>query len=261
MFKKSVIAASLALVSATAFAAPAPAPAKPPVAVEAPQVVVFKNVNIFNGTENKLYKNHTVIVTGNKITAIQAGDAEAPADAKIIDGEGRTLMPALIDAHMHLTLPKGLLGTNDMRWTEIAIHGQKFAEMYLDMGFGTVRDVGGADGSWTNMEQTGYLEEVPRIYASGAPIAPIGSHADVGLQSRRLTDSPQNLEILNIMTNANGAEDIKEQARYQYRQGAQFTKIFQSGGVSSKFDPWQYTSYLDDELRAAVAVQILMVLT
>ncbi|GAM60875.1 prolidase [Vibrio ishigakensis] len=107
MFKKSVIAASLALVSATAFAAPAPAPAKAPVAVEAPQVVVFKNVNIFNGTENKLYKNHSVIVTGNKITAIQSGDVKVPADAEIIDGEGRTLMPALIDAHMHLALPEG----------------------------------------------------------------------------------------------------------------------------------------------------------
>ncbi|OEF09374.1 hypothetical protein A1QI_14380 [Vibrio genomosp. F10 str. 9ZB36] len=152
---------------------------------------------------------------------------------------------------MHLTIPKGLLGTDDMRWTEIAIHVQEFAEMYLDMGFGTVRDVGGADGSWTDMERDGRLKEVPRIYAAGAPI---GSHADVGLQSRRLTDSPQNLEILNIMSNANGVDEIKMQARYNYRQGAQSTKVFQSGGVSSKFDPWQYNSYLDDEMKAAVAI-------
>lgn len=254
MFKKTMIAASLALVTATSFAGAIPAPEAAPVAVEAPQVVVFKNVNIFNGTENKLYENHSVVVTGNKITSISEGNAEVPANAKVIDGEGRTLMPALIDAHMHLTIPKGLLGTDDMRWTEIAVHGQEFAEMYLDMGFGTVRDVGGADGSWTAMEQDGRLKEVPRIYASGAPIAPIGSHSDVGLQSRRLTDSPQNLEILNIMTSANGVDDIKAQARYQYRQGGQFTKIFQSGGVSSKFDPWQYNSYLDDEMKAAVAI-------
>ncbi|MDK9739039.1 amidohydrolase family protein [Vibrio sp. D404a] len=254
MFKKTLIAASLAMTAAYSIAAPAPAVETEPTAIEAPQTVVFKNVNVFNGTENKLYNNHSVIVNGNKITAITKGDADIPTDAKVIDGEGRTLMPALIDAHMHLTIPKGLLGTDDMRWTEIAIHGQEFAEMYLDMGFGTVRDVGGADGSWTDMERDGRLKEVPRIYASGAPIAPIGSHADVGLQSRRLTDSPQNLEILNIMTNANGVDEIKKQARYQYRQGGQFTKVFQSGGVSSKFDPWQYNSYLDDEMKAAVAI-------
>ncbi|MFM2642328.1 amidohydrolase family protein [Vibrio chagasii] len=254
MFKKTLIAASLAMTAAYSIAAPAPVQETAPVAAEAPQVVVFKNVNVFNGTENKLYKNHSVVVTDNKITAITKGEADIPADAQVIDGEGRTLMPALIDAHMHLTIPKGLLGTDDMRWTEIAIHGQEFAEMYLDMGFGTIRDVGGADGSWTDMERDGRLKEVPRIYASGAPIAPIGSHADVGLQSRRLTDSPQNLEILNIMSNANGVEEIKEQARYNYRQGAQFTKVFQSGGVSSKFDPWQYNSYLDDEMKAAVAI-------
>ncbi|MGR5258522.1 amidohydrolase family protein [Vibrio astriarenae] len=254
MFKKTLIAVSLAMTTAYTVAAPTPVQETSPTAVEAPQVVVFKNVNVFNGTEDKLYNNHSVVVTGNKITAITKGDVDIPADAEVIDGEGRTLMPALIDAHMHLTIPKGLLGTDDMRWTEIAIHGQEFAEMYLDMGFGTIRDVGGADGSWTDMERDGRLKEVPRIYASGAPIAPIGSHADVGLQSRRLTDSPQNLEILNIMTNANGVDDIKMQARYQYRQGAQFTKVFQSGGVSSKFDPWQYNSYLDEEMEAAVAI-------
>ena len=202
MFKKTLIAASLAMTATYSFAAPAPVPATAPTADEAPQVVVFKNVNVFNGTENKLYDNHSVVVTGNKITAITKGNADIPTDAEVIDGEGRTLMPALIDAHMHLTLPKGLLGTNDMRWSEIAIHGQEFAEMYLDMGFGTIRDVGGADGAWTDMERDGRLKEVPRIYASGAPVAPIGSHADVGLQSRRLTDSPQNLELLNIMSNA-----------------------------------------------------------
>ncbi|PSW10746.1 Xaa-Pro dipeptidase [Photobacterium sanctipauli] len=253
MFKKTLIAVSVTMATSIAFAAPV-INNDSTHSQESPseQVVVFNNVNVFNGTDDKLYQDHTVVVTGNKITAVTQGEVDIPANAKVIDGEGRTLMPAMVEAHMHLTLPKGLLGTDDMRWSEIAVHAQEFAEMYLDLGFGTIRDVGGADGSWTDMERSGQLAQVPRIYASGAPIAPIGSHADVGLQSRRLTDSPQNLELLNIMSNINGVDEIKKQARYNYRQGGQFTKVFQSGGVSSKFDPWQYVSFTDEELQAAV---------
>lgn len=87
MFKKTLIAASLAMTATYSFAAPAPVPATAPTAVEAPQVVVFKNVNVFNGTENKLYDNHSVVVTGNKITAITKGNADIPTDAEVIDAK------------------------------------------------------------------------------------------------------------------------------------------------------------------------------
>jgi N-acyl-D-aspartate/D-glutamate deacylase len=69
-----------------------------------PPQVLFKNVNIFNGTEDKLYENHQVLVEGNIIKAISAGEIEARDGATIIDGNGRTLMPGLIDSHVHLNL-------------------------------------------------------------------------------------------------------------------------------------------------------------
>lgn len=131
-------------------------------------------------------------------------------------------MPGLVESHMHLALPKDLLGTNDMRWSEIAVHAQGFGEMHINKGFSTIRDVGGAEGSWTDMERDGRLNAFPRTFVSGAPIAPVGGHSDVGLQSRRLTDSPQNLEILNIMSTPAGVDAIHEQGRYNFRQGAQF---------------------------------------
>ncbi|WP_038889319.1 amidohydrolase family protein [Vibrio campbellii] len=254
MLKKTLIATSLAVVASSLMAAPVVTTTQTETVAEQPQVTVFTNVNIFNGTDNKLFKNQSVVVTGNKITAITEGNPDVPSDAKVIDGEGRTLMPGLVESHMHLALPKGLLGTNDMRWSEIAVHAQGFGEMYLNMGFSTIRDVGGAEGSWTDMERDGRLNAFPRTFVSGAPIAPIGGHSDVGLQSRRLTDSPQNLEILNIMSTPAGVDAIHEQGRYNFRQGAQFLKVFQSGGVSSKFDPWQYQSLLDSELKAAVDI-------
>ncbi|WP_258102478.1 amidohydrolase family protein [Vibrio campbellii] len=141
MLKKTLIATSLAFVAGSLMAAPVVTTSQTETVVEQPQVTVFNNVNIFNGTDNKLYKNYSVVVTGNKITAITDGHADVPSDTKVIDGEGRTLMPGLVESHMHLALPKGLLGTNDMRRSEIAVHAQGFGEMYLNMGFSTIRDV------------------------------------------------------------------------------------------------------------------------
>ena len=66
-------------------------------AKQAPNQVLFKNVNVFNGTDNKLYKNHSVLVEGNIIKAISA--SEIKTNATVIDGGGRTLMPGLIDMH------------------------------------------------------------------------------------------------------------------------------------------------------------------
>ncbi|GAM60876.1 prolidase [Vibrio ishigakensis] len=128
------------------------------------------------------------------------------------------------------------------------------AEMYLDMGFGTIRDVGGTDGSWTEMEKEGFLKEVPRIYTSGAPIAPVGGHSDTGAATRTLFDGPTHMEKLGIMSITNGEKEVQAQARQNFRSRAQFVKIFSSGGVSSKFDPWQYQSLTDAEVRAAVEI-------
>ena len=137
-FPKSLIALSIAMASSLAIAAPTPSEKElnnPSSAAQQESITVFHNVNIFDGTQDKLHQGYSVAVTGNKITAIEKGNLTAPEQAKVIDGEGRTLMPALVESHMHLALPKGLLGTDDMRWNEIAIHAQAFAEMYLDLGF------------------------------------------------------------------------------------------------------------------------------
>lgn len=65
---------------------------------------VFKNVDIFNGTENKLYENHHVLVEGNKIKTISAKEISVGADATVIDGTGKTLTPGFIENHAHLML-------------------------------------------------------------------------------------------------------------------------------------------------------------
>ena len=73
---------------------------------------LFTNVDIFNGTENKLYENHHVLVEDNLIKQISASPIEA-GEAVVIDGEGKTLMPGLIEGHGHLLLNGGNLSDHE----------------------------------------------------------------------------------------------------------------------------------------------------
>jgi imidazolonepropionase-like amidohydrolase len=63
-----------------------------------PKVILFTNVNVFDGVNEKLIRNANVVVSGNKITAVST-EPLAVAGGRVIDGGGRTLMPGLIDAH------------------------------------------------------------------------------------------------------------------------------------------------------------------
>jgi imidazolonepropionase-like amidohydrolase len=115
-----------------------------------PPQTLFKNVNIFNGTEDKLYENHQVLVEGNIIKAISAGEIEARDGATVIDGNGRTLMPGLIDSHVHLNLT-GLFFSFDQaefaRWDAVGAMAAANARDYLMDGYTTVRDAcGQGDG-------------------------------------------------------------------------------------------------------------------
>jgi len=112
----------------------------------APKQILFKNVNIFNGHYTKLAMGQDVLVEGNLIKKIGKG-LKAGGRATVIKGGGRTLMPGLIDNHVHLMLNgKSLLDIEaNMTWEDLAIGGVAMAELYLKEGFTTVRDMGGAN--------------------------------------------------------------------------------------------------------------------
>ncbi|MCP4874367.1 MAG: amidohydrolase family protein, partial [Gammaproteobacteria bacterium] len=145
---------------------------------ELPQTL-FTNVNIFNGTENKLYENHQVLVEGNLIRAISESAIETREGATVIDGGGRTLMPGFIEAHAHLMLPGPTLPAMEANstWEDLAIHGTKMAEMYLMQGFTTVRDAGGANAGLRRAIDAGTIIG-PRYYPSAAFLSTRGGHAD-----------------------------------------------------------------------------------
>ncbi|MDH3685854.1 MAG: amidohydrolase family protein, partial [Myxococcales bacterium] len=105
--------------------------------------ILFQNVNVFDGRSQALAQGVDVLVTGNLIEAVGAG-LESRPDATVIDGGGRTLMPGLIDNHVHLALTgSNLSAIESMSWGQLALGTVPSAQMYLMEGFTTVRDAGG----------------------------------------------------------------------------------------------------------------------
>ena len=219
-----------------------------------PPQVLFKNVNIFNGTEDRLYENHQVLVEANLIKAISAGEIQADSGATVIDGGGRTLTPGFVEAHAHFMLmgPSVPAMEATKTWEDFGIHATKMAEMYLMQGFTTVRDAGGANGGIRRAIDSGLIVG-PRHYASGAFIGTRGGHADFANFTSPPGDST-NVGRLNISQQVNGPDDVLKFARNNFRMGATQIKFMQSGGIISAFDPFTLLAGSEAELEAAVQV-------
>ncbi|MEZ9710033.1 amidohydrolase family protein [Vibrio breoganii] len=215
---------------------------------------VFKNVDIFNGTENKLYENHHVLVEGNKIKAISAKEIKVNEGATVIDGTGKTLTPGFIENHAHLMLMGPSLPAMEAgsTWEDFAIHGTRMAEMYLMQGFTTVRDAGGANGGLRRAIDAGQVVG-PRYYPSGAFLSTRGGHADFANYTAPVGES-SNMSRLNMAQEVDSVAEVKKYARNNFRMGATQLKYMQSGGVVSAFDPWQLLAGSPEELAAAVGV-------
>jgi imidazolonepropionase-like amidohydrolase len=216
--------------------------------------ILFTNVNVFDGFSDKLKENMSVLVEGNVIKEVAKGDIDAGPNATVIDGGGRTLMPGLIDNHVHLMLNgKGLTDIEvNQTWEDIAIGGVAMAEMYLMEGFTTVRDMGGANAGLTRAIDAGLITG-PRVYPSGAFIGGRGGHADFANFSS-LPGGQTNMERLNISKSSDGPDAVTVTARNNFRQGASQIKIMQTGGVASLFDPWQLNGMTEAEIAAAVEI-------
>jgi len=223
-----------------------------------PAQILFTNVNVFNGTENKLHEAMNVLVETNLIKRITADKPEINELASVIDGAGRTLMPGLIEGHGHLQMNGTSLADieNNRSIEELAIRSAAKAKAALMSGFTTWRDMGGMGAGLRKSIDAGIVEG-PRIYPSGAFIGPTGSHADF----RNFTTPNETVYGANssgsrtgMTFTADSVDMIKVGARQNFMQGATQIKIMSSGGVASAFDPWQLDAYSEEEIRAAVEI-------
>ena len=220
-----------------------------------PNQVLFKNVNVFNGTDNKIYKNHSVLVEGNIIKAISASEIKTNANATVIDGAGRTLLPGLIDMHTHLStfLPLAYAKSSLHPYAHGALASLRAEEILMN-GYTTVRDAGGAANYLRKIIDEG-LTPGPRIYPTEQWITTTSGHGDF----RGLNDEHPSLhgnhnfysEYVSII--ADGPDETTRAVRSAFRNGATQIKLFASGGVTSEFDPL-HSGPNAEEIRAAVKV-------
>ena len=215
-----------------------------------PTQTLFTNVNVFDGVNEQLIENASVLVEGNMITAVSAKPLAA-ANAVIIDGGGRTLMPGLIDSHVHLNMYKDgtLVDLQNSTWEEIGARAAAMAKEMLAMGFTTVRDMCGAHGGLKEVVDSGLLEG-PRIYLAGACLGQTGGHGDWGIAGQRKGES--NLERLETTRLVDGRAEMLAGGRRNFSLGAHYLKIMVSGGVTSTKDPIYQSGFSDDEISAAV---------
>ncbi len=246
MYKRRILI--LALVLGGFLAIPAWAQKAEPVSK-----VLITNVRIFDGKSDKLAAGMSVLVEGNKIAKI-AKSIAAPQGATVIDGGGRTLMPGLIDAHVHLywNVPLALMFTAPQDYLYALT--LKEGEATLMRGYTTVRDISGSVFGVKRAFDEG-LYPGPRIYASGPGIGMSAGHADFRTNTTppRILGGPPwtETEFSGMAVIADGVPEVLGAARLSMRKGAHFLKMYTSGAVSGLYDPLDISEFSFEEIKAA----------
>ncbi|MDP6810336.1 MAG: amidohydrolase family protein [Pseudomonadales bacterium] len=211
---------------------------------------LFENANIFDGVNEELLPGHHVLVEGERIVEVSATPIRS-ADAVNIDCSGKTLMPGLIDAHVHVyiadldgTLPRAPA-------TYYAQYAGKFLSFILDCGFTTVRDIAGGDHGLAMAIRKGFLT-APRFYYGGLALSQTGGHGDMRAPSDATSLCACGAEFPYLSIIADGVDECTRRVREELRKGAHHIKIMGSGGVMSPSDPIDRCQYSDAEINAIV---------
>ena len=215
--------------------------------------LLFKNARIFDGTNAECPEGMYLRVADGSIQEVSPKPIADKA-ARVIDVAGRTLMPGLIDAHMHAYC-------SDVSMHKVEAMGEPYRTAHavrmlghaLDCGFTTVRDIGGGDYSLAKAIADG-LVRAPRFFYAGRALSMTGGHGDFRpLEQKSHHHELCSCGIVNWACRvADGVDACIAAARDELRQGAHCIKIMGSGGVASPTDPIWMNQYREDEIRAIV---------
>jgi len=211
---------------------------------------VFENANVFDGLDPEIKGPMSVLVDGNEIKEISSQPIKANV-AERIDCRGKTLMPGMIDNHIHIYLESLKFNPPEPPITYRAQYAQKFLRHILSCGFTAVRDVAGGDHGMAMALRDGFLEG-PRFYYGGLCLTQTGGHGDMRPMSQ-VTDYYSCGAERNVLAiHADGVDECIKATREELRKGASHIKIMGSGGVMSPNDPLERCQYSEAEIRAIV---------
>lgn len=213
--------------------------------------LLLNDATLIDGVGRDPRPHTSVLVEDGRIARIgAAGSIAAPDGVRGIDCGGRTLMPGLTDAHVHLGAVAA--GANPAPESHVS-YVMKVAEnirIALDEGFTTVRDAGNLDPAYALAVEMGQMPG-PRILPAGSFLSQTGGHGDF----RYRFDDHAIESIPGLVAHTeicDGVDAVRAAARRQIRRGATQVKLMASGGVMSPNDPLESLQFTVEEMAAAV---------
>lgn len=199
----------------------------------------------------KLLENYSVVIQGDSISSVEPGYLETSNTTDIvIDLKNKTVMPGLIDMHVHVeheSNPKAYIEEFKLNEADIALESVVYVKKTLMAGFTTVRDLGGSgvNTAIRNAINKGKIEG-PRIYSAGKSIATTGGHADPtnGWKKDIMGDPGPEQGV------ANGADECRKAVRQRYKNGVDCIKITATGGVLSVAKSSSNPQFTIEEIQA-----------
>lgn len=209
------------------------------------KVKVVKNAYLVDGLGKKPIKDMTIIIKGNTIEEV-GKTLDTPSGAEVIDAAGKTVMPGLIDAHVHICSNGDANVMSALSYTPglVQLFGAHNAAKTLDAGYTTIRDMGAPSGFALSLKKAIEMGVArgPRIVAPGRIIGMTGGHADFYL--------PSGVTYTEMSLISDGPTETRKSTRINLREGADFIKICTSGGVMSPSDPVDTPQFTVDEIKA-----------
>ncbi|MCW5770694.1 MAG: amidohydrolase family protein [Rhodospirillaceae bacterium] len=210
---------------------------------------LLRNAAILDGSQPHLRPGCDVFVEGGQIREVSVRPITSSA-ATSIDLAGRTLMPGLIDCHVHTVASLVNLGANAALPNAIAtLQAVPILEGMLRRGFTTVRDAGGADFALAQAVEMG-LVRGPRLFVAGRALSQTGGHGDFRGRFDEREPCACSRRAGNLARVVDGIDAVRKAVREEIKAGAHQIKIMASGGIASPTDPIHFLGYSRDEIAA-----------
>lgn len=208
---------------------------------------LLKNASILDVDAGSLSATCDVLIAEGRIAEI---GSRAMTAERVIDLKGRTLMPGLCDAHVHVIVPMNSFALLT-KWSPFytAIRAMPILRDMLMRGFTTVRDAGGADFGLARAVEEDLIPS-PRILYSGKALSQSGGHGDMRGPGETAYDDHYYVPSLGRI--CNGVAEVRAAVRDEIRRGAHQVKLMVGGGIASYTDPIHYVQFSREEIRAAV---------
>jgi imidazolonepropionase-like amidohydrolase len=212
--------------------------------------ILIREATVLVPEAGELIEGQAVLVDGEQIVEVGPTGTVRGGDATVLEAGGMTVMPGLIDAHVHVTAATANLSELD-QWapTYLTARAAGILRGMLDRGFTTVRDVAGADFGLAAAVAEGLLPG-PRLIFGGSALSQTGGHGDPRPPGQALIDQHPSSPTMSVV--ADGVTEVRRATREQLRRGAHHVKVMLSGGIASPTDRVDSTQYSMEELRAIV---------